>query len=121
MLRDLVEVRVDEVRRAFGHLHRLFEARGLHLGCRHDTIAVSDSVGGTEVHPRKLACISDEVDGFAHCAYSLQVSKGFANPVQSATVLAKRRYGVCAAWNEDRVEHGAAHAFEVVIWLHTFA
>lgn len=44
-----------------------------------------------------------------------------ADPVQRTTVLAKSVDGLSTAKDEDAVEHGGAHALEVVVGLHTLS
>ena len=115
MLRDLESVVVKEVLSALDHLQTLLEALRRHLSHSNDTIAVGDLAGDRELHAGDLAGHLDELDGLAGRADGFEVAVGFTDPVHGAALLLQRLDRLRAAGDEDAVEHGAAHALEVVV------
>lgn len=118
---DVVEVSIDKVRRALGNLERLLEAVGLDLGNGDNSVRIGDLAASAEVNTWELASVLGKLDGLANGTDGLEVTECLAHPVESAAILAESLDAVSTTREENRIEHGAAHALEVVIGRHTLS
>src|SRR5205809_384526 len=66
-------------------------------------------------HPWNPTRIPHESDGFADGANGFAVSERLADPVDKPPVFAEGGY-VCPTGDEECVEEGGTHAFDVVVW-----
>ena len=117
MLRNLKSVIIKEILRPPDHPQPLPETLRLHICHSNNAIRVGNLARNRKLHPRNLASHLDEINSLARRADGFQVPVGFAHPVHGAALLLEGRDGLRAAGDEDAVEHGAAHALEVVVGL----
>lgn len=124
VLRDLVEELANKVLGVLEDLDGLAEVlRLLRTVGSDDTVPFCDAaaagVGDLETGHDGEGFL-DEVDSLAGSTESLQVAKGFADPVPDLAVLGQG-LDVRTTGDEGRIEHGRAHTVIEVVWGNTLA